>query len=60
MLKKIGGCLLPTNQENTTYNEWMNETFILVSTITIVNEKQLYDKNEMKKVLHNIIGYITD
>ena len=38
----------------------MNETFILFITITIVNEKQLYDKNEMKKVLHNIIGYITD
>ena len=40
--------------------QWMNETFILFSTITIVNEKQLYDKNETKKVLHNIIGYITD
>ena len=36
----------------------MNEMFILFSSITIVNEKQLYDKNEME--MHNIISSVTE
>ena len=42
-------------------NEWMNESFILFSTITIINEKQLYDKNEVNAQYHwNVtVGYAT-
>ena len=38
-------------------NEWMNEMFILFSTNTIINEKQLYDKDIKKNgsLMHIIV-----
>ena len=40
-------------------NEWMNEMFILFSTNTIINEKQLYDKDIKNKdsLMHIIVVY---
>ena len=34
----------------------MNEIFILFSTITIINEKCLHDKNELMLIAHFHVG----